>query len=55
MLFAAIATSEKCGFHSCATNTLHTRLRVQRAPGIPHALNGGERFMYNSDASRREA
>jgi hypothetical protein len=24
--------------HSCATNTLHTRLRVQRAPGIPHAL-----------------
>src|SRR3982075_4359279 len=26
--------------HSCATNTLHTRLRVQRAPGIPHALKG---------------
>src|SRR6202165_423268 len=26
--------------HSCATNTLHTRLRVQRAPGIPHALSG---------------
>ena len=25
--------------HSCATNTLHTRLRVQRAPGIPHALS----------------
>ncbi len=24
--------------------TLHTRLRVQRAPGIPHALYGGERF-----------
>src|ERR1700736_2270460 len=24
--------------HSCATNTLHTRLRVQRAPGSPHAL-----------------
>jgi adenine-specific DNA-methyltransferase len=23
---------------SCATYTLHTRLRVQRAPGIPHAL-----------------
>src|SRR6202048_3252256 len=24
--------------HSCATNTLHTRLRVRRAPGISHAL-----------------
>src|ERR1700681_3708873 len=24
--------------HSCATNTLHTRLRVQRAPGFPCAL-----------------
>jgi hypothetical protein len=22
---------------------MHTRLRVQRAPGIPHALQGGER------------
>jgi hypothetical protein len=30
--------------HSCATNTLHTRLRVQRAPGIPHALFWGESF-----------
>jgi hypothetical protein len=26
---------------SCATNTLHTRLRVRRAPGIPHALYFG--------------
>src|SRR5258706_16310367 len=40
--------------HSCATNTLHTRLRVQRAPGIPHALQRGERFMHNSGAARRE-
>jgi hypothetical protein len=24
--------------HSCATTTLHTRLRVQRAPGVPHTL-----------------
>ena len=28
--------------HSCATNTLHTRLRVRRAPGIPHALYWAE-------------
>jgi len=41
--------------HSCATNTLHTRLRVQRAPGIPHALNGAEDFMQGSGAWRREA
>src|SRR6202022_923570 len=26
------------GLHSCAPYTLHTRLRVRRAPGIPHAL-----------------
>ena len=26
--------------NSCATYTLRTRLRVQRAPGIPHALFG---------------
>src|ERR1019366_3285649 len=26
--------------NSCATYTLRTRLRVQRAPGIPHALLG---------------
>jgi hypothetical protein len=28
---------------------------VQRAPGIPHALIGGEKFMHDSGASRREA
>jgi hypothetical protein len=39
--------------HSCATNTLHTRLRVQRAPGIPHALKGAKDFMHDSGASRR--
>ena len=44
-----------CGDDSCATNTLHTRLWVQRAPGIPHALiSRGERFLHDSDASRRE-
>jgi hypothetical protein len=32
----------------------HTRPRVQRAPGIPHALYGGGRFGNVSDASRRE-
>jgi hypothetical protein len=37
--------------HSCATNTLHTRLRVQRAPGIPQ---GAEDFLQSSGASRRE-
>src|ERR1022692_2556713 len=26
--------------NSCATYTLRTRLRVRRAPGIPHALFG---------------
>jgi hypothetical protein len=36
-------------------STLHARLRVQRAPGIPHALcfRGGV-FLHNSGASRRE-
>jgi len=33
---------------------VHTKPRVQRAPGIPHALHGGERFMHSSGASRRE-
>ena len=33
---------------------VHTRPRVQRAPGIPHALQGGERFINGSGASRRE-
>jgi hypothetical protein len=33
-----------CGEYSCAFYTTHTRLRVQRAAGIPHALKGGERF-----------
>jgi hypothetical protein len=32
---------------------VHTRPRVQRAPGIPHALHGGERFINDSGASRR--
>ena len=34
-------------------STLHRGLRVQRAPGIPHALHGGERFINDSGASRR--
>jgi hypothetical protein len=34
-------------------STLHRGLRVQRAPGIPHALHGGERFINASGASRR--
>jgi hypothetical protein len=34
-------------------STLHRGLRVQRAPGIPHALKGGERFVQSSGASRR--
>src|SRR5450631_1620022 len=32
----------------------HTRPRVQRASGIPHALHGGERFINGSGAMRRE-
>jgi hypothetical protein len=32
---------------------LHARLRVRRAPGIPHALWGGW-FSHDSGASRRE-
>src|SRR6202041_1431493 len=43
--------------YSCAylLPIAHTRLRVHRAPGIPHALcfQGG-RFHQTSDASRRE-
>ena len=39
--------------NSCAIYTLHARLRVRRAPGIPHALCLGEGFMHNSGASRR--
>jgi hypothetical protein len=34
--------------------TLRTRLRVQRAPGIPHALSGRKVFQ-SSGASRRGA
>jgi hypothetical protein len=35
-------------------STHHARLRVQRAPGIPHALCfQGEGFMHNSGVSRR--
>jgi hypothetical protein len=33
---------------------LHTRPRVQRAPGVPHALLWAERYMHNSDELRRE-
>src|SRR6266852_6760965 len=33
---------------------VHTKPRVQRAPGIPHALFWGEKFMHDSGASRRE-
>ena len=40
-----------CAFHQYK---VHTRPRVQRAPGIPHALKGGGRFMQTSGASRRE-
>src|ERR1700732_2880685 len=38
---------------SCATYTLHTRLRVQRAPGIPHALCWAKNSRSTSGASRR--
>ena len=34
--------------------TLHTRPRVQQAPGIPCSLSGGTRFMQTSGAKRRE-
>src|SRR6202011_2575392 len=41
--------------YSCAfyQYKVHTRPRVQRAPGIPHALLGGERFINDSGALRR--
>jgi hypothetical protein len=42
-LYARVRTS------SC---TLHTRPRVQQAPGIPCSLSGGTRFMQASGASR---
>ncbi len=33
---------------------LHRGLRVQRAPGIPHALKkGGESYLHSPGASRR--
>jgi hypothetical protein len=44
--------------YSCAfyQYKVHTRPRVQRAPGIPHALCFlGESFMHNSGASHRAA
>jgi hypothetical protein len=44
-LYARVRTS------SC---TLHTRPRVQQAPGIPCSLSGGTRFMQTSGAARRE-
>ena len=31
-------------------HSLHTRLRVQRAPGIPHALDWAEGFWQSSGA-----
>jgi hypothetical protein len=43
--------------YSCAylLPIAHTRLRVHRAPGIPHALwFQGVKFMQTSGASRRE-
>ena len=33
---------------------VHTRPRVQRAPGVPHALKEGGDFMHDSGAARRE-
>jgi hypothetical protein len=43
-----------CGDYARVLVSLsHARLRVRRAPGIPHALWGGW-FMHNSGASRRE-
>src|ERR1700681_528952 len=43
--------------YSCAFYhyQVHTKPRVQRAPGIPHALLGAEDKMQTSGASRREA
>src|SRR5216684_2859695 len=45
---------DRCEY-SCAsrTTTSHTRLRVHWAPGIPHALFGGD-GLQTSGASRRE-
>ena len=45
---------DRCEY-SCAfcTTTSHTRLRVHWAPGIPHALFWGRRFLHNPGASRR--
>ena len=41
--------------NSCAFYIMHARLRVHRAPGIPHALYfRAEDFMHNSGESRRE-
>src|SRR5216683_2277992 len=42
--------------YSCAIyqSKARTRPRVQRAPGIPHALFWGEGFMQSSGAQRRE-
>ena len=37
----------------CHLHTLRTRLRVQRAPGIPQALCFEEAFMHDSGAARR--
>jgi hypothetical protein len=40
--------------NSCASYTLRTRLRVQRAPGFPCALSFRGGSHNNSGASRRE-
>src|ERR1700681_2367225 len=40
-----------CAFYQCKA---HTRLRVQRAPGVPHALLGAEDKCIGSGASRGE-
>ena len=39
--------------NSCAFYTLRARLRVQWAPGIPHALRARKDFMRNPGISRR--
>jgi hypothetical protein len=45
-----------CGDYACVLCFIsHARLRVRRAPGIPHAFCfEGEWFMHNSGTSRRE-
>ena len=40
-----------CAFYQCKA---HTRLRVPRASGVPHTLQGGESFMHDSGVSRKD-